>query len=246
MLQHTFIHIQGIGGKTEQKLWHRGILTWWDFLEKREVVFSPARDRFIEKELEISIQNHDNIRFFQARLASGEMWRLFKPFKDRCVYLDIETAWDDQGAGEITLIGLFDGRSVQTFVNGINLDEFESAIAQYELLITFNGTCFDLPLILRWFGSISLPPAHIDLRFLLKKLGYTGGLKNIELEFGIERDKEISGIDGRDAVMLWKAYQEGEKAALEKLISYNTADIVNLLPLMTNAYLDMMKRLIDQ
>jgi uncharacterized protein YprB with RNaseH-like and TPR domain len=134
------------------------------------------------------------------------------------------------------VIGLYDGNAVQSFVNGVNLDEFEVSIAKYDLMITFNGACFDLPFIRRWFPNISLPPAHIDLRFLLKRLGYQGGLKEIEKVLGIVRHPEINGLDGYDAVMLWKAYQWGEQSALDRLIQYNTADIVNLSPLMEIAY----------
>jgi uncharacterized protein YprB with RNaseH-like and TPR domain len=173
------------------------------------------------------------------------MWRLFEVFKKKSVYADIETSGGYQGVDEITMIGLFDGRNVRTFVNGIDLDEFEIAIARYDIMVTFNGTCFDIPFIRRWFPNISLPPVHIDLRFLLKKLGYAGGLKKIEKDLGIIRDEEIEGMDGYEAVTLWKAYQWGDKAALDTLIQYNTADIVNLKPLMEMGYREMKAKLMS-
>jgi uncharacterized protein YprB with RNaseH-like and TPR domain len=120
------------------------------------------------------------------------------------------------------------------------MSEFERAIASYDLVITFNGSSFDLPFIRQSFPDISLPPAHIDLRFLLRRLGYRGGLKYIEKEFGISRDSEIDGMDGYDAVRLWKAHQWGDGAALDLLIQYNTADIISLEPLMEKGY-EMMK-----
>ena len=244
LLEHTFIHIQGIGQKTEQKLRDRGIRTWQHFLQTKDTVFSPARDQFVRQELEASIRHRKDIRFFRDRLSSGEMWRFFDAFKEKAVYLDIETSGGYQGIDEITVIGLFDGRNVQTFINGINLDEFEITIDQYDLVVSFNGTSFDLPFIRRWFPNISLPPAHIDLRFLLKKLGYTGGLKKIEKDLGLVRGAEIEDMDGYEAVMLWKAYQWGDRAALDTLIQYNTADIVNLKPLMEMGYREMKSRLI--
>jgi uncharacterized protein YprB with RNaseH-like and TPR domain len=243
LLEQTFIHIQGIGQKTEQKLWKRGIRTWHHFLQTKEIIFSPARDEFVRQELDASIRHRKDLRFFSDRMSSGEMWRFFDAFKEKTVYLDIETSGGYQGIDEITVIGLFDGNDVRTFINGIDLDGFEIAIAQYDLVVTFNGTCFDLPLIRRWFQNISLPPAHIDLRFLLKKLGYTGGLKKIEKTLGLVRGAEIEGMDGYEAVMLWKAYQWGDKAALDTLIEYNTADIVNLKPLMEMGYREMKNRL---
>lgn len=245
MLEHTFIHIQGIGHKTESKLWEQGIRTWHDFLQFTETVFSPARDQFVRQELENSIKHRDDIRYFSDRLSSGDMWRLFREFEKKAVYLDIETSGGYGGMDEITVIGLYDGRSVWTFVNGIDLDEFEIAIAGYDLVITFSGTSFDLPFIRRWFPGISLPTAHIDLRFLLKKLGIGGGLKKIEKELGISRDEGIDGMDGYEAVMLWKAYQWGDRKALDTLIKYNTADIVNLKPLTEKGYREMKAKLLS-
>jgi uncharacterized protein YprB with RNaseH-like and TPR domain len=239
LLTRTFIHIQGIGQKTEKKLWKRGIRTWQHFLGHPHVIFSAARDEMVRRELESSIVHLEDIRFFCDRLSSGEMWRVFEVFKGRAVYLDIETSGGYQGIDEITVIGLYDGHAVQTFVNGINIEEFEVAISHYDLVITFNGATFDLPFIRRAFPHISLPPAHIDLRFLSKKLGYTGGLKRIEKYLGLTRDSEIDGMDGYDAVMLWKAYQWGDHSALDRLIRYNTADIINLKPLMEMAYREM-------
>jgi uncharacterized protein YprB with RNaseH-like and TPR domain len=244
LLEHTFIHIKGIGRKTEQRLWEQGIRTWRDFQITRKTILSPSRDRFIRSELEVSVKHMDDIRFFRDRLSSGDMWRLFAPFKDRAVYLDIETNGGYQGVDEITVIGLYDGTTVQTFVNGINLDEFEMAIAPFELVVTFNGATFDLPIIRRWFRNISLPPAHIDLRYVLKSLGYSGGLKRIEKDLNIFREPEIDGMDGYEAVRLWEAYEWGDTAALDRLIQYNSADIMNLEPLMDMAYREMKARLL--
>lgn len=242
MLEQTFIHIQGIGKKTERGLWARGIRTWQDFVDHRGTVFSPSRDSMIRQEIESSIEHRDNIGYFAERLSSGDLWRTFDAFRAKAVYLDIETSGGYQGVDEITMIGLYNGDRVETFVNGIDLDEFELAITGYELVITFSGSNFDLPFIRRWFPGISLPPAHIDLRFLLKRLGYRGGLKKIEKDLGVIRNPEIDGMNGYDAVMLWRAYQWGDTDALERLIQYNTADIVNLEYLMLMGYREMKAR----
>lgn len=229
MLEHTFIHIPGIGPKTERRIWGLGIPTWQAFLDYKTTRLFPKRHDVLCRELIASLDHRHDIAFFSARLPPGEMWRLFGAFQHKAVYLDIETSGGWQGMDDITVIGIYDGIDVQTFVSGINLDDFEMAIAAYDLVITFNGALFDLPLIRSRFPGISLPPAHIDLRFLLKKLGHAGGLKRIEKNLGISRE---SGMDGYDAVRLWQAYQWGDGAALETLIRYNRADIVNLKPLM--------------
>jgi len=195
------------------------------------------------RELAVSLAHREDAAYFSARLPPGEMWRIFTAFKQKAVYLDIETSGGWQGTDDITVIGIYDGANVQTFVQGINLNDFEIAIANYDLVITFNGTAFDLPFIQSQFPGISLPPAHIDLRFLLKKVGYAGGLKKIEKELGIVRESSIDGMDGYDAVRLWQAYQWGDDAALETLIRYNRADIVHLEPLMEIGYSEMKRRL---
>jgi uncharacterized protein YprB with RNaseH-like and TPR domain len=241
MLENTFIHIQGIGPRTERNLWRNGVQTWTDYLKSKATVISPRRDPLVRLQLEESVKNRAEIRFFVDRLSVSDLWRLYNEFKHRCVFLDIETSGLYPGEDEISVIGLYDGRNVYSFVNGLNLVEFETVIASYDLMITFNGSCFDLPFIRRFFPHISLPPAHIDLRFFMKRIGYRGGLKYIEKYFGIARDKEIKGMNGFDAVRLWRAYQRGDKKALDLLIRYNKADIVNLKTLMEKGY-DIMKR----
>jgi hypothetical protein len=232
VLEHTFVHIPGIGPKIEQGIWSRGLLTWDDFLWCDREVFSEERDRFIRQELQSSQAHREDLDFFWQRLPPGEKWRVFTAFKHQAVYLDIETTGNFQGYDEITLIGTYDGQQVRTFINGSTLDEFETALAPEALLITYSGSGFDLPFIRRWFRNLHLPPAHIDLRYLLHRLGYRGGLKAIEKQLGITRDPDLDGLDGYDAVMLWKAYQWGDEPSLQRLIRYNTLDIVNLEPLM--------------
>jgi len=246
MLEHTFIHIPGIGPKTEQSLWHQGITTWHEFLGRKAPVFSPGKEKIAREVLAASVTHRRDARFFRDLLPAREMWRLFGAFREKSVYLDIETNGGQQGIHEITVIGIFDRIDVQTFVSGRNLTEFETAISEYDLLITFNGTTFDLPFIRRAFPGISLPPAHIDLRFLLNRLGYRGGLKKIEKDFGIQRSPSIDGLNGYDAVMLWNAYEWGDKNALDRLIQYNRADIVNLDPLMELAFEAMKNKLFQE
>jgi uncharacterized protein YprB with RNaseH-like and TPR domain len=245
LLERTFIHIPGIGPKTEYHLWRRDILTWSHYLHTKEVLFSPARDALVRQYLEASLQNRDNIHFFIDRLPHGDLWRIFGAFKQGAVYLDIETSGLYSEIDEITVIGIYDGKEVKTFVQGINLDAFEHEIAPYTLVITFNGSQFDLPFIRRQFPHVSLPPAHIDLRFFLRRLGYRGGLKAIEKSFGLSRGSHIDGMDGYDAVLLWRDYQGGDKHALDRLIQYNTADIVHLEPLMQQGYREAKTQLLS-
>ena len=132
---------------------------------------------------------------------------------------------------EVTLIGALGGGKLALFVNGINLDQFPAYVAQFPLLVTFNGSQFDVPFLRVHFPKARLDQAHIDLRFVLRSLGYRGGLKAIERSLGLTRDAAIEGVDGFEAVRLWHRYRRGDRAALMKLALYNLTDVVNLVEL---------------
>jgi uncharacterized protein YprB with RNaseH-like and TPR domain len=117
------------------------------------------------------------------------------------------------------------------FVKGVNLDQFPAYIAQFPLLVTFNGSQFDVPFLQAHLPTARLDQAHIDLRFVLRSLGYRGGLKAIERNLGLTRDAAIQNVDGFEAVRLWHRYRRGDRAALMKLALYNLTDVVNLVEL---------------
>lgn len=100
--------------------------------------------------------------------------------------------------------------------------------------VLFNGRCFDAPVITREL-KIGLP-AQIDLRFLLKSVGVCGGLKACEQKMGMDR-KELAGLDGYFAVLLWQEYEaNGDEQALETLLAYNAADVLSMPILLSHAY----------
>jgi uncharacterized protein YprB with RNaseH-like and TPR domain len=136
----------------------------------------------------------------------------------------------------VTVVGLYDGRNMRQFIQGRNLQQFPRVLAEFDLLVTFNGTQFDLPVLKAYFPQLKLPPAHVDLRFLMARLGFRGGLKKIEPRFGIRRPKAVNGMDGYMAVLLWQRYQRGDRGALELLLTYNREDVINLEVLMDAAF----------
>jgi uncharacterized protein YprB with RNaseH-like and TPR domain len=246
LLEHTFLHIPSIGPRTERMLWGKGIWTWKDFLLHPGPFFSEVKEGRVREELKRSLEKQEDPSFFAHRLPPNEHWRLYEPFRHRAVFLDIETSGGFPETEEITVIGLFDGRTVRTFINGRNLEAFEEALSAYSVMVTFNGSCFDLPFLKKEFRGITFPPVHIDLRFLLKRLGLGGGLKRVEERLGLVRDPLVRGLDGWDAVRLWREYCGGRAEALERLILYNTMDIVHLKPLMDWAAREMKERLLNR
>jgi uncharacterized protein len=238
MLRNTFIHLPGVGAYWERALWKQGILDWNCFLEA--VGGGMLRQGIYESAAPIVRRSLDAVAagdaaFFHGRLPSRETWRLYPEFADRALFLDIETTGLSPGYDEVTVIGALGGGQLALFVRGINLDQFPAYIRQFPLLVTFNGSQFDVPFLRAHFPKARLDQAHIDLRFVLASLGYRGGLKAVERTLSLRRDPTIQGVDGFEAVRLWHCYRRGDRQALRKLILYNLTDVVNMVELVETA-----------
>jgi uncharacterized protein YprB with RNaseH-like and TPR domain len=176
-----------------------------------------------------------NPYYFGDLLPANERWRLFPEFRDSTVYLDIETTGLGSLGNYITTIALYDGKKISWYVHNRNLGDFERDVQQYTCVVTYNGRCFDLPFIKSCL-AFPIEHVHIDLRFVLRSLGFSGGLKGCEKMIGLDR-AELEGVDGYFAVLLWEEYlKKKNERALETLLAYNIMDVVNLEVLMVSAY----------
>ncbi len=238
MLQHTFVHIPGVGPQTERSLWRQGIVTWRHALGTScPTGFSADRwstnCECIEQSLR-SLKRRDH-RYFARVLSTSDHWRAWRDFRDTIAYLDIETT-GCRGSDRVTVVGIYDGSRTRSFIAGDNLNQLPEVLEQYAMLVTFNGASFDLPFLRRHFRSLHFHQLHLDLMHALRRIGLKGGLKSIERQVGIERDDDLAGLGGWDAVRLWNEYRRGNDRSLETLIRYNTADIENLEHLAEIAY----------
>ncbi|MCL4178074.1 MAG: ribonuclease H-like domain-containing protein [Verrucomicrobia bacterium] len=236
MLRKTFCHVPGIGLKAEQRLWAAGVVSW-DTLDAAGDALGARRREVMVRHVEEShrqLVNHNPV-FFAETLPAREHWRLYSDFRDSVAYLDIETTGLGGPGDHITTIALYDGRTIRHYVHGRNLAEFARDVQGYKLLVTYNGKCFDLP-ILRTTFKMALDQPHIDLRYLLASLGYRGGLKGCERALGLDRG-DLANVDGFFAVLLWHDFKRHRNPqALETLLAYNIRDVVNLEPLLVKAY----------
>ncbi len=234
MLRHTFCHLPGVAAQTEQRLWSAGLTTWEHALSRLAAPRPPRRLR--AEDLHESARRHagGDAGWFHERLPSAQSWRLWADFRADCAYLDIETTGLSDSA-VVTTAALYDGQHVRTYVRGDNLEQFARDVQAYRLLVTYNGKCFDLP-ILRRCLRCRLDQAHIDLRYVLANLGLRGGLKGCERQVGIARPG-LEEVDGVVAVLLWHDYQRRQdRRSLETLLAYNVQDTVNLEMLMVHAH----------
>ena len=226
MLRHTFLHVPGVGEKRERDLWMRGFSDWEAF--RRDHPPGAWRDLilgYLDEERAL------------AALPRREAWRLAPEFPRRTLYLDIETTGLSLEGDSVTCVGVSDGRTVAAYVRGENLGRFPESLEGVELLVTYNGSMFDLPILARAFPKVGFERfRHIDLRFPLHRLGVKGGLKGAERQLGLSRPDEILGVDGWTAVLLWRAHRTGAPRALETLLRYCLEDVVNLKPLLAIAY----------
>src|SRR3989344_3153076 len=123
MLQESFIFLERIGLSKERRIWQEGITDWDTFLQTQAIrKLSPLSKGFYDRQLQKAQQalREEDASFFAKHLPLGQTWRLYKEFKDDAVFLDIETSGY---YGDITVIGMYDGRDTKTMVRGFNFDK---------------------------------------------------------------------------------------------------------------------------
>lgn len=224
-LENTYIAVDGVGEATERTLWNAGALTWSDFdptlcgrrtAERVEGFIERARPR---------LEAGDSA-FFHRELPSGERWRLYENFSEQACFLDIETTGLNHTRDKVTCVSAYRGGDTETLVRGDDLTRGNlQRVLDSPLLITFNGARFDIPFLEESF-DLEIDRPHLDLMYPCKRVGLTGGLKTIEPEVGVERDRP--DLSGKDAVRLWHEHERGVDGSLETLVSYNREDTVNL------------------
>lgn len=144
----------------------------------------------------------------------------------KILFLDIETTGLSHYYDKITLLGWSIGNSYEVALPWDSTERFRQALQDATVLVTFNGTLFDLRFLRRDHPDVTIPSFHVDLRYLAKRAKLTGGQKFIERTLGIDLRQGLEEVDGRMAVILWHRYLRGDLSALRQLIAYNRADVL--------------------
>jgi uncharacterized protein YprB with RNaseH-like and TPR domain len=240
VIRSTFQLARGVGPYFERRLWSGGVTRWDEFPAPPTVALSSRLDGRLRGAVTtaataLMARDADALAMMLPR---RERWRLYAAFAKDAAFLDIET----DGGDSVTAIGVLDRNGPRVFLRGRDLDKFPAATAGWKLLVTFNGLSFDVPILERAFPGWRAPRAHVDLRHLWARLGHAGGLKLLEEATGVGRPAHLSGVDGWEAVRLWRQHLAGEPGALRRLAEYNLYDAVNLKTLMTLGYNRMLER----
>lgn len=228
MLTSTFQCFDGIGPGGETRLWETGCLAWNDAARGAAHCLSPAKQDRLANQIPAAQSALDAslCDWFLQRLKGAARLRLLHDFLDHALFLDIETT----GLGPydtITTIAVCQKGVTRVYVEGFDLHRFLETLADARLLVTYNGSRFDLPVIRRCFG-VELGIPHLDLMSPLRALGLKGGLKQCEKLVGIARSAS-DGVDGAEAVRLWYRWKRhGDRDALRTLVLYNAEDTRNL------------------
>jgi uncharacterized protein YprB with RNaseH-like and TPR domain len=233
MLESTFRILPGIGPSRERELWAKGFVRWGDLPAEGAILSPRIDDRLRAAVAEArELWARGDVEALAARLPLSVRWRLWPAFEARTCFLDIEC----DGRGEtVTVVGVFDAEGPHAFVHGVNLEvaALNEVLARSAIVVTFNGTSFDLPVLRRAFPEIALPPVHVDLLHLWRRLGERGGLKTLEKRMGLPRPGTVEGLDGFAAVRLWQRWElDRDGEALRRIVEYNLYDCIQLRPLL--------------
>jgi uncharacterized protein YprB with RNaseH-like and TPR domain len=144
----------------------------------------------------------------------------------KVVFLDVETTGLSWFYDDLTMVGWARDGVYRAHIAGEDPRDLLDSLADARALVTFNGTLFDLKFLKKTFDEIALPPVHIDLRYLSRRVGLTGGQKLIENELGVNARSGVEDLDGAAAVLLWHEFVRGDLNALHRLVDYNRRDVL--------------------
>ncbi len=229
LLRRSFQHLPGISAAKEVKLRSEGLQDWNDLLLGTTAQLDLFGKRGCELACALEASEEalakQDVEFFKKRLPKREFYRIAASFPELCVFLDIESTGLSRYYDRVTVVGWSVGSRYRALIEPKKTGELADDLGVHPIVVTFNGTLFDLPFLADSCNADWSGVTHVDLRYLARRVGLTGGQKKIEVTLGLGREDALEGISGAEAVGLWFDYKEGDLGALRKLIRYNHADI---------------------
>jgi uncharacterized protein YprB with RNaseH-like and TPR domain len=238
-LKRSFVHLDGIGPKTERQLWEQGITDWERLHADAPALFKGKRLPGIQRALDQSLAAWDrgDLYYFHRTLPGDQRWRLVPSGVEDIAYFDIEASGGNfPPICQSTAVAFyFRGDVLQEHEHQKKRELIDYILDEASVLCTYNGGGYDVPFLSHEYG-IRFEKAHVDLCPWLRRQGFKGGLKKIQRAHPHVHQRCSMDIDGYDAVRLWRMHQQGVQGALETLLTYNAEDALILEPLLVEAY----------
>ncbi len=239
LLRRSFIHLKGVGPRSERHLWKQGIQDWDQLLAAAPGHFRGKRLESVLLSLEESFKAWEtgDLYYFDRAFSGQDRWRLIPGCFPEIAYFDIEAS----GGGlpplaySTTIAFYFRGELLQEHLPQPKRDLLAFILEQSPMLCTYSGATYDIPFLASEWG-LDFRKAHIDLCPWLRRQGYKGGLKAIQKQLSYLPQRTAMDINGFDAVRLWGMYRGGHHEALASLQTYNAEDALILEPLLVDAY----------
>lgn len=239
LIRKSFVHLAGVGPKTEAQLWRQGVGDWDELRAKAPRIFKGRRLDGILAALDASLEawGRRDLYFFHQALPGNERWRMVPGGFEDVAYLDIEaTGGSFPPVCHSTAVAFyFRGEVLQEHETAKKRALIDRILAEASMLCTFNGGGYDVPFLSQEYG-MRFPIAHVDLCPWLRRLGFRGGLKAIQKALPHLHQRASMDIDGFDAVKLWALHLRGVEGALDTLMTYNAEDTLILEPLLVEAF----------
>lgn len=231
MLLSTLQHLPQIGPVRERAAWNQGLTSWDAFETARRQKVSDPDDPILLglKESRQALENQD-WGYFLSRLPHRLHWRVLAGRVHQGLYFDIET----NGGSLVTVLGAWYQGEFRQWTWPEVPERFFQWVAEAPFVSGYCSRGFDVPVTRAAYPRCPLPRAQIDLVSLTRALGMRGGLKGAEKALGIQRQEDLDGLRGSDAIWLWDRWRNGQdQASLDRLERYNRADVEKLPELAT-------------
>lgn len=231
LVDQSLCHIKGISPELEVVLRNQGVSSPMGLLTYQCDRFSGRTVKHMASSIKLYCKctSLDLVDGVIGMFPCGHRIRVLHDRFEKALFLDIETDGLNSSS-EIVCIGTSMNGNEHVYVAGKDIYDFLDVWSRAELLVTFNGKRFDVPMILKLF-KLSRVPAHIDLMEESRHYGLVGGLKAIEKILSFQR-LEVECANGVDATCAWKEFaMNGNNSALERLLRYNIEDVQSLIGL---------------
>lgn len=231
MLRRSFILFDGIGRKTEGRLWQSGACDWNDLLEMQEAMHGTH----LREQIEVAEERlaAGDASFFYDRLPRKEKWRMLTSMIGRFAFVDIELD-GSTSYSRPTVLGICRNGGYRCLVRGVDMDaaNLAKALSGTSVIVTYNGKRHDLHYMSGLLPRSPQMPRVLDLRHIALQAGFKGGLKALERDLGIVRNRYVELAANGQSTALWRRWRKtGTRRALELLIAYNREDTCNLSPI---------------